>query len=174
MATEGYLFKWPVSAKEHLVKFRNSLCVAAVSATLILGAGSAFAAPAIATTQAGATKVAAARPTSDTIIRPRAQICKNGAWTSGNGRTILRMQSDGNFVLYKDGHPVWQAPHTWSHGNCAVFQEDGNFVVYNSANEPVWASGTWHKGDYLAIQDDGNVVIYNNAHRPVWATNTGD
>ncbi|WP_406138458.1 hypothetical protein [Streptomyces sp. NBC_01089] len=156
------------------MKFRNSLCVAAVSATLILGAGSAFAAPAIATTQAGATKVAAARPTSDTIIRPRAQICKNGAWTSGNGRTILRMQSDGNFVLYKDGHPVWQAPHTWSHGNCAVFQEDGNFVVYNSANEPVWASGTWHKGDYLAIQDDGNVVIYNNAHRPVWATNTGD
>ncbi|MFE2379241.1 hypothetical protein [Streptomyces sp. NPDC059398] len=156
------------------MKFRTSVCLAAVSATLLLGAGSAFAAPALTTGQAGTAKVSAARPTSDHIIRPRATLCRNQAWTSGNGRASLRMQEDGNFVLYKDGRPAWQAPNTWSHGNCAVFQEDGNFVVYNRANEPVWASGTWHKGAYLAIQDDGNVVIYNNAHRPVWATNTGD
>jgi hypothetical protein len=156
------------------VKFRSSACLAAMSAMLILGAGSAYAAPALITGQAGTAKVSTARPTSDHIIRPRATLCKNQAWTSGNGRASLRMQEDGNFVLYKDGRAAWQAPNTWSHGNCAVFQEDGNFVVYNSANEPVWASGTWRKGAYLAVQDDGNVVIYNNSGHPVWATNTGD
>ncbi|GGZ30108.1 hypothetical protein GCM10010300_86130 [Streptomyces olivaceoviridis] len=117
---------------------------------------------------------AVTRPSSDHIIRPRATICRNQAWTSGNGRAALRMQEDGNFVLYKDGRPVWQAPNTWSRGNCAVFQEDGNFVVYDSSGNPVWAADTWHKGAYLAVQDDGNVVVYDNAGRPVWATNTGD
>ncbi|MDI5961174.1 hypothetical protein [Streptantibioticus silvisoli] len=142
-------------------------------ALLGMASGALAAAPGTApgNTVAGYAK---AMPNSDTIIRPRATICKNQAWTSGNGRAILRMQSDGNFVLYKDNRPVWQAPNSWSRGNCAVFQEDGNFVVYDSAGGAVWAAGTYHEGAYLAVQDDGNVVVYNSSRRPVWATNTGD
>ncbi len=113
-------------------------------------------------------------PASDFIIWPRATLTKNHAWTSGNGRTVLRMQEDGNFVLYKDGRAAWQAKDVWPNGDTAVFQEDGNFVVYDRGGNPLWASGTWHKGAYLAIQDDGNVVIYDSNHNPVWATNTGD
>ncbi|MDF4248958.1 hypothetical protein [Streptomyces sp. WMMB303] len=160
------------------MKMRGAVCAAA-AALAFVGAGSAQAAtpssPGVSAAPVrAAERAAVGRIMSDHIIRPRATICKNQAWTSGNGRAVLRMQQDGNFVLYKDGRAVWQAPHTWSRGNCAVFQEDGNFVVYDSAGKPVWAAGTWHKGAYLAIQDDGNVVIYNSARRPVWATNTGD
>ena len=117
---------------------------------------------------------AGVRPTSDTLIYPRATLQKNQAWTSGNGRTILRVQEDGNFVLYKDGRPAWQAPGAYPNGDHAVMQEDGNFVLYDRGGRALWASNTWHKGAYLAVQDDGNVVVYNKDKRPVWATNTGD
>ncbi|MER5361100.1 hypothetical protein [Streptomyces sp. NPDC002785] len=111
---------------------------------------------------------------SDSHFYPRATLGRNQAWTSGNGRTILRVQSDGNVVVYKDNRPAWQAPNVYPNADHLVMQEDGNFVIYNRAGQAIWAAGTWHKGRYLAVQDDGNVVVYNNANQPVWATNTGD
>ncbi|MBN3928841.1 hypothetical protein IQ279_04155 [Streptomyces verrucosisporus] len=112
--------------------------------------------------------------TADAHFDKGTKICRNQALTSGNGRAVLRVQEDGNFVLYKDGRPVWQAPNAWPNGNCAVFQEDGNFVLYNAGGSPLWHSSTWNRGETLAVQDDGNVVIYNRNGAPVWATNTGD
>ncbi|MFD7894013.1 hypothetical protein [Streptomyces sp. NPDC059743] len=111
---------------------------------------------------------------SDSRFYAPATLGKNQAWTSGNGRAILRVQSDGNVVLYKDNRPAWQAPNVYPNADRLVMQSDGNLVVYNKAGQPLWAAGTWQKGRYLAVQDDGNVVVYNNANRPVWATNTGD
>ncbi|MGW0875314.1 hypothetical protein ACWD3Z_33225 [Streptomyces sp. NPDC002740] len=111
---------------------------------------------------------------SDSHFYAPATLGRNQAWTSGNGRAILRVQSDGNVVLYKDNRPVWQAPNVYPNASTLVMQEDGNLVVYNSAGQPLWAAGTWQTGRYLAVQDDGNVVVYNSANQPVWATNTGD
>lgn len=111
---------------------------------------------------------------SDSHFYAPASLGRNQAWTSGNGRTILRVQSDGNVVVYKDNRPVWQAPNVYPNADRLVMQEDGNLVVYNRAGNPLWAAGTWHKGRYLSVQDDGNVVVYDSANRPVWATNTGD
>ncbi|MFE5098131.1 hypothetical protein ACFRCI_49970 [Streptomyces sp. NPDC056638] len=147
-------------------------------ATALLAVGGTLAGTAQASTPTSAAvrhaQVSGARPTSDTLIHPRATLHKNHAWTSGNGRAILRVQQDGNFVLYKDNRPVWQAPGAYPNGDHAVMQEDGNFVLYDRGGHPLWASGTWRKGAYLAVQDDGNVVVYNANRRPVWATNTGD
>ncbi|WP_335936572.1 hypothetical protein [Streptomyces sp. PTD5-9] len=147
-------------------------------ATAVLAVGGMLAAPAQAAVSApGASRsaqAAGARPTSDTLIRPTATLRKNQAWTSGNGRAVLRVQEDGNFVLYKDSRPVWQAPGAYPNGDHAVMQTDGNFVLYDRGGRALWASGTWHKGAYLAVQDDGNVVVYDKDRRPVWATNTGD
>ncbi|QXE39275.1 hypothetical protein KQY30_20495 [Streptomyces sp. GMY02] len=111
---------------------------------------------------------------SDSKFYAPATLGKNQAWTSGNGRAILRVQSDGNVVLYKNNRAVWQAPNVYPNADRLVMQSDGNLVVYNKAGKALWAAGTWQKGRYLAVQDDGNVVVYDNANRPVWATNTGD
>ncbi|GGZ82889.1 hypothetical protein [Streptomyces subrutilus] len=111
---------------------------------------------------------------SDSRFYAPATLGRNQAWTSGNGRTALRVQSDGNVVVYKDNRPAWQAPNVYPNADHLVMQEDGNFVIYNRSGQPIWAAGTWHKGRYLAVQDDGNVVVYNSSNQPVWATNTGD
>ena len=98
----------------------------------------------------------------------------NVAWTSGNGRAILRLQEDRNLVLYKDNQAAYAAPNAWSRGNAAVMQDDGNFVLYDQNGEPVWASNTGgNPGAYLAVQDDGNMVVYQDGS-PLWASNTGD
>ncbi|MFD4948929.1 hypothetical protein ACFVYE_25565 [Streptomyces sp. NPDC058239] len=158
------------------MKLRTFPSLAVATALLAVGgtlAGTAQASVSAPTTVRHA-QAFGARPTSDTLIHPRATLYKNHAWTSGNGRAILRVQQDGNFVLYKDNRPVWQAPGAYPNGDHAVMQEDGNFVLYDRGGHPLWASGTWRKGAYLAVQDDGNVVVYNADRRPVWATNTGD
>jgi hypothetical protein len=113
-------------------------------------------------------------PQSDSHFYAPATLGKNQAWTSGNGRAILRVQSDGNVVLYKNNRAAWQAPNVYPNADRLVMQEDGNLVVYNKAGKALWAAGTWQKGRYLAVQDDGNVVVYNKSNQPVWATNTGD
>jgi hypothetical protein len=153
------------------------LAVAAVAAMLLAGgtAAGATAATAAPTQHTQAADLEnEATPLADASFPKGTKICKNQALTSGNGRTVLRVQEDGNFVLYKDGRPVWQAKDAWPKGNCAVFQEDGNFVLYDANGRPVWHSNTWHKGERLVVQDDGNVVIYDANNQPVWATNTGD
>lgn len=114
---------------------------------------------------------------SDATFRPgtpEATIRRNQAWTSGNGRAILRLQEDGNFVLYKESKPVWASDTSGEPASYAVMQEDGNLVVYTENDKPIWASDTnGRNGAHLAVQDDGNVVIYQRDN-PIWATNTGD
>lgn len=69
--------------------------------------------------------------------------------------SIVRMQDDGNLVVYKDNikNPVWA---TNTHNNKgtdlkATMQNDGNFVVYKGTNvlKALWASGTYgHTTNY--------------------------
>ena len=54
-------------------------------------------------------------------------------------------------------------------------QEDGNLVVYDTNDEPTWASDTSgnDNGPFrLIVQEDGNAVIYDKDSAPIWATNT--
>ncbi|MCI0384122.1 hypothetical protein [Streptomyces sp. CNQ085] len=155
----------------------SRLAIAFTAATLMVGGTTAaVAAPAPAAQQQSRTaQVPGESGTmADAHFGKGTEFCRNQALTSGNGRAVLRVQEDGNFVLYKDGRPVWQAPNAWPNGNCAVFQEDGNFVLYDISGRPLWHSNTWSRGETLAVQDDGNVVVYDGNGAPVWATNTGD
>ncbi|MEW1641172.1 hypothetical protein [Streptomyces sp. NPDC091219] len=84
----------------------------------------------------------------------------------------LRMQTDGNFVLYDENNKARWATMTFGSNYHAVFQGDGNLVVYTADNRPVWASRTdGHGGATLRLQGDGNMVIYAGS-TAIWATNT--
>jgi hypothetical protein len=93
---------------------------------------------------------------------------------SKNGTHYLKLQGDGNLVLFNA-----QNQATWSSGTSgkpaanATFQADGNLVIYGPTGVATWASNSNGKGgNYLLVQDDGNLVIYNGSGDPVWFTNT--
>ena len=94
---------------------------------------------------------------------------------SCDGHYQLAMQTDGNFVLYEGGTPLWSS-NTAGTGstNFAIMQDDANLVVYTSASVAVWSSGTGGRGCgyYLAVQTDGNVVIYTTGGTAIWDTGT--
>jgi hypothetical protein len=110
-----------------------------------------------------------------------------------SSRCFLRLQEDGNLVLYygspdRYGRPVSGTPVLWAsntNGRAvekARMQFDGNFVLYGYDRRPVWASNTQgNPAAWLIVQEDCNVVIYvdpqyinrsGNRPIPVWATNT--
>jgi lambda family phage minor tail protein L len=95
---------------------------------------------------------------------------------SPNGYYRLKMQSDGNLVLYSKGTiptgpavenyniAVWSTGTDGSGATYAHFQTDGNLALYTAGNVAVYQS---NKGSYpqyagkkLQLQNDGNLVIY--------------
>jgi len=54
-------------------------------------------------------------------------------------------------------------------------QSDGNLVVYSTGDEAMWNTGTsGHPNAFLKFQDDGNlVIIKENGKDVIWQTGTG-
>jgi hypothetical protein len=94
--------------------------------------------------------------------------------SSPNGQFSLRLQEDGNLVLYsQDGQPMWATGTDGQEVSTATMQADGNLVLYSPGGDAVWASNTFGAdGAYLVLQDDGNLVIYGADGSPLWASNT--
>jgi hypothetical protein len=101
---------------------------------------------------------------------------------SCNGDFELRMQADGNLVLYS-GDPVssnawWATGTNGLDGYRADMQSDGNFVLYNSYGtqppDALWSSGTWGlDGAQLELRDSGMLrVTYGGS--TVWSFTRGD
>jgi hypothetical protein len=101
---------------------------------------------------------------------------------SSNGRYQLRLQQDGNLVLYDlplQNKAIWNSKTNGREANFAIMQADGNFVLYgeNPPGSPLtslWSTGT--AGDtnaFLILQDDGNLVMYKvSAADAKWSTQT--
>lgn len=88
-------------------------------------------------------------------------------------RHQLSLQSDGNLVLYSEGHPVWATRTVGIPSPRLVMQSDGNLVLYAQGGRPVWATMRTGKGpSVLTIQDDRNLVTYSTSSGPTWATYT--
>jgi len=78
---------------------------------------------------------------------------------SNNARFVLRMQNDGNLVLYKVDHYHWKwQTHTSRYRNYGPFrfvvQEDGNMVLYDKDNTVRWASNTVQEPKEVEVEDD--------------------
>jgi nucleoid-associated protein YgaU len=93
---------------------------------------------------------------------------------SANGRFELKMQPDGNVVLYDEAKPIWATNTQRDGAEHMAMQDDGNFVVY-AERRPVWSSKTpGNQGASLRLQDDGNLVVYaqSSPDDALWASGT--
>jgi len=94
--------------------------------------------------------------------------------TSPNGDYTLRMQTNGDLVLYCKENALWSSKTA----NAGVakglkFQTDGNLVLYDADSKSLWHSNSHGTAaSVMVLQDDGNFVLYNNAGESVWATQT--
>ena len=90
---------------------------------------------------------------------------------SCDGRFVLRMQTDGNLVLYMGVKVLWQT--NTRNGANLIMQDDGNLVLYDGSSSPVWNAGTQgNPGAYLALQNDGNLVVYGPSKEVLWNAGT--
>ena len=103
---------------------------------------------------------------------------QNSSLWSPNRMYELRMQDDGNLVLYRAGqaNAVWNAwesnwkfPGDHPKEAAVKMQNDGNLVIY-SHGRPMWESDS-HNAETntysLTLQDDGNLVITDSG-TPIW------
>ncbi len=107
-------------------------------------------------------------------LNPGESLQPDESLTSPNEQFSLRLQEDGNLVLYsQDGQPMWATGTDGQAVSTATMQDDGNLVLYSPGGDAVWASNTvGNEGAYLVLQDDGNLVMYAADGAPIWATNT--
>lgn len=94
---------------------------------------------------------------------------------SANGN-ILRMQSDGNLVVYRnDGRAVWATSTNKNGGTTAVVSASGVFKVLDSKGQLLWRCYPLSKaksGSKLVMQSDCNLVLYGPGGAARWATYT--
>jgi hypothetical protein len=90
------------------------------------------------------------------------------------GVNALKMQSDGNLVLYAAQNvPLWATNTSGHPGAWVIMQTDGNLVVYSAGGTPLWATGTASGPNSLVrLQSDGHIVVYAPGGVPVWGSNT--
>lgn len=106
-------------------------------------------------------------------LAPRTQIQTGQTIASPDGRLFLRLQGDGNLVLYDaQRRPVWATNSFGSGTFTFVMQNDGNLVLYNHTMTPVWWSNTFGYNNYFSVQSDGNLVVYSAGGTPLWTSNT--
>ncbi|MER6255416.1 FG-GAP-like repeat-containing protein [Streptomyces sp. NPDC001584] len=109
---------------------------------------------------------------------PGARLPSGTTLTSGqefsSGNSKLRMQADGNLVLYsKDNKQLWATKTDKNPGATARMQSDGNFVVYAADGKTVlWSSKTSTPYSYAVLQPRGVLVLYNPSGQSLWTSGT--
>lgn len=107
------------------------------------------------------------------------QILRPGQYLSSpNGMYELRLQADGNLVIYRVSVTTVATWSTRTDGaGSNVFlgvQGDGNLVLYSNVGgtlHAIWASGSTRPAD-LELQNDGNLVMYASGRVATWASGT--
>jgi hypothetical protein len=127
---------------------------------------------------------------SNRVLGPEQVLPQYQSVWSETGLYELRMQDDGNLVVYraktphqKDGgtpqwdawssklQPTWKTTDHPSQNVVLKMQGDGNLVIYDVSagpgqERPLWETDTFlGEGTnrcYLSLQDDGNLVVYED------------
>ena len=94
--------------------------------------------------------------------------------SSPSGRYQLRLQHEGNLVLYDTAGPtaLWDSRTVGESDRTLVMQPDGNLVLYELPVTPfdaLWHSRTYGwPGAFLTVRDDGTVTIGDSDGRVLW------
>ncbi|MEV6521984.1 LysM peptidoglycan-binding domain-containing protein [Longispora sp. NPDC051575] len=94
--------------------------------------------------------------------------------TSNNGKHAVRLQGDGNLVLYTDADVAWSSGTEGKGAVRAELQSDGNFVLYTSDNSAVWATDTSGSGTSLTLRNDRELVLSGGDGAVLWTSNTSN
>ncbi|MBP2267555.1 hypothetical protein J3A64_003019 [Pseudarthrobacter sp. PvP004] len=94
-----------------------------------------------------------------------------------NGPYKAVFQTDSNFVVYKNGVPLWHTRTNGRNASMLAVQGDGNIVMYGQSMNVLWQTNTSGPRNYefklLRMQSDGNLVMYTQyPWRAVWQTGT--
>lgn len=85
----------------------------------------------------------------------------------------LVFQNDSNLVLYSNGKATWDSGTVGKPGAVVRMQSDGNLVLYDAAGKALWFTETSRNPNaQLRIQQDGNLVIYNDQDLAIWSSRT--
>lgn len=107
------------------------------------------------------------------VLRGGESLTQGQRLYSDSGKYFATLQTDGNFIIYRnDGHLVWA---TYTHGKGAVraiMQTDGNFVLYNGEGHAVWSTGTQGEWHMFAVTELGRAMILKP--RDWWQSRTGN
>ena len=66
---------------------------------------------------------------------------------------------------------LWQS-NTAGKGDRLRMESDGNLVIYDKNNQTVWQTNTSGKGEYLQLLKDANLVVFDSNRLEVWSTGT--
>jgi hypothetical protein len=104
---------------------------------------------------------------------------------SCNRRFELRLQNDGNLVLYMRVDkfsqnvetPLWASNTVGSGARQLIMQGDANLVLYNGQHSPKWASGVVEElyGGHPAayVTEDGDLVTVDSSSYEGWGRMSG-
>jgi hypothetical protein len=95
-----------------------------------------------------------------------------------DGKSILVMQTDSNFVLYNTScHATWSSGTYGDGYGTAGFDQYTNLFVGGPGTHYIWKCGSCNANFVvLDVQSDGNVVVYDTKNASkwtvLWATHT--
>ncbi len=94
---------------------------------------------------------------------------------SPNGIYALALRPDGNLVLFGFGAAIWDSSTNQTDASCLKMQGDGNLVLYNAKGIALWSTKTDGNGFSMPqVQSDGNFIMHRNSdYATTWSTNTG-
>jgi hypothetical protein len=124
------------------------------------------------TSSSGVFSVPPSCPNLGSQVWADATIYPGYCMVSPDGVYTAFLQTDGNFVIYRMGLPIWSTNTGGANVNYLSFQSsNGDFFLYDAnGGVVVWDAGiNQPAGLYmLQIQDDGNFVLYH----PLWSSGT--